>query len=459
MLASALGFIDGTIVSIAIPAMRETLGASLSEAQWISNAYMLTLSALILVGGAIGDRYGLARTFSAGIILFILASLGAAAAPTPDVLIAMRALKGVGAAMMVPGSLALIYRTYPPDERGRAIGIWAAASAMTTALGPVIGGVAITLAGPETWRWLFALNLPFGAIALWLLAGAVTADRSSDGARIDWIGATLTVLGLGALAMAMTGAGSAAGVLAVLGAVALLAFLVWEARTPHPMMPLGLFKSSAFSAANLVTLSLYFTLSAIMFLLPMTVIAGWGETEAVASAAFLPVTGFIAVLSTYFGKLADRFGPGRLIASGSAIVAIAYVLLAVTTPFHAFWAAVVPAMCVMGLGMSMVVAPLSSAVMGAAPDAQAGVASGVNNAISRVAGLIAVALMGGLAASQYAAAGGTESFGAPSMDASHATASDAAFIAIAWVSAGLAALSALIAIVGMPGLSRSPQST
>ncbi len=450
VLASALGFIDGTLVSIAIPAMRETLGATLTEAQWISNAYMLTLSALILAGGAIGDRYGLARAFGAGIILFMAASLGSALAPTPEILIAMRALKGVGAALMVPGSLALIYRTYPPDERGRAIGIWAAASAMTTALGPIIGGVAITLAGPETWRWLFAINLPLGAVALWLLASAVDTDRATEGARIDGIGAALTALGLGALAWAMTGAGDLAWPLAIAGAVALLTFLLWEARTGHPMMPLGLFANRTFSAANIVTLCLYFTLSAILFYLPMTVIAGWGETEAIASAAFVPMTVLIALLSTPVGKLADRIGARPLIAGGSALVAVGYAVLALTTPLHAFWSAVIPAMCVMGLGMALVVAPLSAAVMGSAPETLSGVASGVNNAVSRVAGLMAVAAMGAVAAQTYAAAGGPDSFGVSSELAQHARATDAAFARIAWIAAGLAMVSSLIALFAMP---------
>ncbi|MEO1153682.1 MAG: MFS transporter [Pseudomonadota bacterium] len=452
ILASALGFIDGTIVSIAMPTIRDSLGATLSQAQWINNAYMLPLSALILVGGALGDRFGLARIFTIGIIIFIAASLISAAAPTADILIAARALKGIGAALMVPGSMALIYRAYPPDERGRALGIWAAASALTTALGPILGGVIITAAGPETWRWLFAVNLPLGLIAIWLLQGAVEEDRGKPGAGIDWQGAVLVTAALGLMAWGLTGMGDGTAnlpLLLTLAALCLALFLVWEARSPHPMMPLRLFANATFSAANLATFCLYFGLSAVLFFLPMTVITAWGVTEAEASAAFVPLTAAIALLSTRMGKLADARGPGLLIGSGAAIVAVAYAGLALTAPLQSFWGAVIPLMCVMGLGMALVVAPLSAAVMGAVTDTEAGAASGVNNAVSRVAGLIAVALMGGIAASAYTATGGPASFGAPSDAAGHAAATTAAFARIAWITAAMSALSAVTAVAGI----------
>lgn len=436
-----------------MPTIRDSLGATLSQAQWISNAYMLPLSALILAGGALGDRFGLSRVFSIGIGIFIVASLISAAAPTPEALIAARALKGIGAAMMVPGSMALIYRAYPPDERGRALGIWAAASALTTALGPILGGVLITAAGPETWRWLFAVNLPLGLLAIWLLAGAVEEDRTAAEKGIDWLGAVLITAALGLMAWALTDAGPGQFSLFGLAALALVLFAVWEARSAHPMLQLGLFTNTTFSAANMATFCLYFGLSAVLFFLPMTVITAWDVTEAEASAAFVPVTAAIALLSTRMGKLADTHGPGTLIGTGAAVVALAYAGLALTAPLQAFWGAVIPFMCVMGSGMALIVAPLSAAVMGAVPDNQAGAASGVNNAVSRVAGLVAVALMGGVAANAYAVGGGPDSFGAPSEAAGHAAATTAAFARIAWITAAMSLASAAIAFAGI----RRPQ--
>ncbi|MBT8457118.1 MAG: MFS transporter, partial [Alphaproteobacteria bacterium] len=357
ILASALGFIDGTIVAIAMPAIRDGLDATLTQAQWINNAYMLPLAALILAGGALGDRFGLARVFTFGIGLFIAASLISALAPTAEILIAARALKGMGAAMMVPGSLALIYRAYPTDQRGQAIGIWASASAMTTALGPVLGGIFITLAGPETWRWLFAINLPLGLLAIWALRGAVNEDRSDPDKGVDITGAVLATAGLGLAAWVLTGLTEADGgpdpvLFGGLAVVLIAAFLVWERVSAHPMMPLSLFADRSFSAANLATFCLYFALSAVLFFLPMTVISGWGVSEAEASAAFIPLTVAITLLSTLSGRWADRYGPGRLIGAGAAVVAVAYAGLALGVGLQDYWRVVIPLMCVMGLGMA-----------------------------------------------------------------------------------------------------------
>ncbi|MEL6168778.1 MAG: MFS transporter, partial [Pseudomonadota bacterium] len=401
-----------------------------------------------LSGGAMGDRFGVARVFVVGIAIFIVASLASALAPSPEFLIVARALKGVGAALMVPGSLALIYRAFPAEERGRAIGVWAAASALTTALGPILGGAAITLLGDETWRWLFAINLPLGVISIALLWRAVDDDVSHPENGVDIPGAALIAFGLGAISWALT-SGNGTGPWLWAGLAGITGFVFWERIAPHPMLPLGLFRSMSFSAANLLTFTLYFALSAILFFLPMTVISTWGVSEAEASFAFLPLTLFIAGLSTRFGAMADRVGPGPLIGAGAALVALAYAGLGLAAPVQAFWWGVLPAMCVMGLGMSMVVAPLSAAVMGAVTDDAAGAASGVNNAVSRVAGLVAVAAIGAMAATVYAGAGGPESFGVESEAAGHAAATALAFQRIAWVTAALAALSAAIAILGI----------
>ncbi len=450
ILASALGFIDGTLVAIALPAMRDGLGASLVQAQWINNGYLLPLSALILLGGALGDRFGLARTFASGIAVFIVASLASAAAPTAETLIAARILKGIGAAIMVPGSLALIARAYPAEERGRAIGIWAAASALTTALGPILGGLALSIGGPETWRLLFAINLPLGGIALWMILTKVAADPARPDHPLDLIGAILITGALGALAYGLTGAseGSTANWPVVfVGTVLFLLFLAWEARCPYPMVPLDLFRDASFAAANAATLLIYFALSTVLFFLPMTLIAGWGLSELYASAAFAPLSVFIPLLSAKAGSWADDYGPGPLIGVGGLLVAVSFALLALTTPAQNFFYFTLPATALMGLGMALLVAPLSTAIMGAVPEERSGTASGINNAVSRVAGLVAVAVMGSLAAAAYSGAGGLDSFGAFSDTEGHASAMNAAFVTLAWITAALTAFGAVLAFL------------
>ncbi len=450
VLASSMGFIDGTVVSIAIPAIRASLGASLDQAAWINNAYMVTLSALILTGGAFGDRFGLARLFSIGVSLFLLTSLACALAPTPDTLIVARLAQGAGAALMVPGALAMISRAYPRDVRGRAIGIWAAASGLTTAAGPIIGGLLLSVRDDDAWRWIFAINLPLGLIALVMIRRAVSNDTRRSGEPIDVIGAVLAVLGLGLVAWALTHMEAsndlrvtwASG---IAGIAVLAAFILHEWRTPHPMMPLRLFADPAFSAANLATFLLYFGMSAILFFLPMLTVAGWRLSPIQTVVAFGPLSGFIALFSTYFGRLADRRGPGPVIATGAAIVTIGYCVLALVIDTQDFWYGVLPAMAIVGFGMSMVIAPLSTAVMVAAGEGQSGIASGVNNAISRIGGLIAVAAMSSVASIAYKLSGGPASFGERAAGDVHVTAMGDAFAVIAWTVAAFAAVAALAA--------------
>ncbi|MEL6958054.1 MAG: MFS transporter [Pseudomonadota bacterium] len=450
ILASSMGFIDGTVVSIAMPAIREGLSASLADAQWINNAYMITLSALILTGGAFGDRFGLGRVFGLGIGLFIVTSLLCAIATTPQILIAARFAQGAGAALMVPGSLAIISRAYPRDIRAGAIGTWAAWSAVTTAAGPIVGGLALSFGGPEIWRWIFAINLPLGLVALWLLKRGVQTDASRPGQPVDALGAGLATLGLGLLAWAMIsgedGLTPRTLALAALGTLTFSGFLIHEHRTAHPMMPLALFRSPLFSAANGVTFLLYFCLSAILFYLPMLVVAGWAISEIEAAAAFAPLSIFIALLSKRFGVLADRIGPAPVIATGSAVIAAGYAWLALFVDGQSFWWGVIPPMSLSGFGMSMVVAPLSAAIIAAVGDDQTGIASGVNNAVSRTAGLIAVAATGGLIAAGYATAGGTLSFGLPGTSPLHAEAMTSAFATLAWICAALATLAAVMSL-------------
>ena len=447
IVASAMGFIDGSVVSIALPAMREGLGASLAQGTWINNGYLLPLSALILVGGALGDRYGVARIFGSGIAIFVAASVATALAPTTGILIAARVLKGVGAALMVPGSLAIIAKAYPREQRGRAIGYWAAASAVTTAIGPVIGGALLSYVGDWAWRIVFAANLPLGLAVLWVLWRKVGSDAPSDDGGVDWLGGALATaaLGLGAWALtALSSPGPSPALLGIGAALAFAAFLWREARAAHPMMPLGLFRSRTFSGANAATFLLYFALSAVLFYLPQTVISGWGRTELEMSLIFIPFSALMALLGPVAGRMSDARGPALPIGAGAALVALSFAGLALTAPMQAFYAATLPLVTLMGLGMAFVVSPLSSAVMGAVDDARSGTASGVNNAVSRMAGLVAVAAMGALAALTYAGASSAGEFGGPEASAE---AMNAAFSAVAWVTAGMAAAASATAFL------------
>jgi EmrB/QacA subfamily drug resistance transporter len=470
ILASALGFIDGSVVSIAIPAIRSNIGATFADAQWISNAYAVTLSALILAGGAAGDNFGLRRTFVTGIVLFVAASLACALAPGPGSLIAARAVQGIGAAIMVPGSLAIIAKAYPKKERGRAIGIWAASSALTTALGPVIGGLVLSTFGGGVWRLIFAINLPLGAAAVYLLLFKVPADKPAERRDLDLGGAAIATAGLGALAYGLTALSDKGSIalplaFAVAGVLVFIGFLYWERRQREPMVDLSLFRSPAFSGANASTFFLYFALSGILFYLPMHLIAGWGLSETEAGLIFVPLSLAMAVMSGPMGKLSDRIGARLPIAAGSVVVAVSFATLAVAvgSGLHDFWLAIFPAMTLMGVGMGLVVSPLSTAVMTSVADEDTGAASGINNAVSRIAGLIAVAALGGVVAFSYAAvlgdASGVPDFGEPAslpadLDAVRLAASDAAFAAVAWVTAALSALSAIIAWMTIPGSKR-----
>ena len=461
--ASSMGFIDGSVISIAIPAIRADLGATLADAQWISNGYLLFLSSLILLGGAAGDRFGLRKMFGLGIVVFVLASLVVALSPTPLVLVIARAVQGAGAAFMVPGSLAIIAKAYPRDERGTAIGIWAAASSLTSIGGPIIGGFVLTWFGEASWRLIFAINLPLGGAALALLWFKVRADRPEAGRRLDVVGAVLATLALMLIAFGLTGSGSEStpplshiALYAGGGIIVAALFLLWEARTRTPMLPLRLFAIKSFSGANGLTFALYFALGGITFFLPMTLIAGWGVSPAEVALALLPLGILLTILSSFSGMMADRFGPAPLIAVGSILVAAALALLGITAPLHNVWFAVMPCIALLGLGMGLVVSPLSTAVMTSVTDNDTGVASGVNNAVARVAGLVAVALLGVVVASVFETALGSAAelpifFGmaapglSPSEEAARLTATDAAFASVAYVTAVLSLISAAIA--------------
>lgn len=457
VLASALGFIDGSVVSIALPAMRADLGATLVQAQWISGGYILMVAALILTGGALSDRFGMRAIFGGGIALFVLASGLCAIAPTAPMLIAARVVQGVGAALMVPGSLALISRAYPPEERNAAIGTWAAASAVTTALGPIIGSIVLTYGGDAMWRLIFAINLPLGAIALWLLLRHAGRRPERAATALDWLGSLLATAALFCIAWGLSGGEAEGGQpslslpWAVAGLILFAVFLWHEARHPAPMLPLSLFRIPVFSAANGVSFVLYFALTAMMFFLPMAVIGGWGATAIDAALAFAPLSVFISTLSGFATRQVGRYGPGPVIGLGAVVLACGYAWVSLTAPAMSYWTLTMPGMVVAGLGMALVVAPLSAAVMGSVGQQHAGIASGVNNAVSRMSSVVAVAAAGTLAAAAYGAAAGQLSFGEIATDPIHAAASATALRWISGMAAIMAALSALVAFVYMRG--------
>lgn len=419
ILASALGFIDGSVLAIAIPQIRDSLDASFAQAQWVANAYVLLLAALLLLGGAAGDRFGVRRTFGFGIALFTAASLACALVPSAPWLIAARVVQGAGAAVMVPCSLALIARNYPRADRGRAIGLWSSASALMTTAGPVLGGLVLTW-GDDAWRWVFAINLPLGALAL-LILRRVPDDPGTHGEPLDAIGATLATVALGTFALGLTLLGGEAIVLPAgpsnpwalmgVGLALAAAFAWWEGRAAHPMVRLSLFRSRAFSGANAATLALYAALGGFLFFAPMQIIVGWGLSELYASLVFLPMGLLIAALSPPAGRWADRHGPRLPLTLGPAIVGAG--LLAVAWANHGagggagaerdFWFALLPAVALVGVGLGLTVSPLSSAVMLAVDDSASGTASGVNNMVARMANLFAIAGLGALAATAYEA--------------------------------------------------------
>ncbi|MEM7694938.1 MAG: DHA2 family efflux MFS transporter permease subunit [Pseudomonadota bacterium] len=454
VLGSSLGFIDGTIITVAAQPIRTALGASFGEVQWVVNAYTLTLSAFLLIGGAAGDRYGTRRVFAAGVALFTLASVLCGVAPNVEALIAARAVQGLGAALMVPGSLALIAVNVPKAERGRAVGVWAAASGVTSALGPLLGGLLIDLG---SWRWIFFINVPVAALTLALLHAKVPADRGHASGRFDGWGAALAFVAVGAVALGFTlaeaGGLTAPTALAALvaGTVAGALFLLHERRTASPMLPLGLFRARNFSVANGQTLLIYFALGGALFFLPVTLMSAHGWRAAEAGAVFLPFTVAMAIVSPLAGRVADRIGHRAMLFAGPLVVAVAFLALGAAAGVGDYFSAVVPAMALFGVGMGLAIPSLSAVVLDGAGEDHAGIASAVNNAVARVAGLLAVAALGLVASAVFAATLGEAGASFASRDgAAAADATIAAFQALCVVCAALAAAAAALS----PFLSR-----
>lgn len=395
VLGSSLAFIDGTVVNVALPVIQTAFHANAAEMQWIVESYALTLAALILIGGALGDRYGRRLAFASGAALFAATSLLCGLAQNTEQLILARALQGCGAALLVPGSLALIAASFPKEERGRAIGVWSAATALTMAFGPVAGG---WLADNLSWRWIFFINLPIAAAVLAITFLKTPESRNeADRGPLDWPGAGLCAVGLGGAVYGLIEA-SHLGLAAprvwisIVTGLAFIAAFLWRQRTAeNPMAPPALFANRAFSGVNLMTFLVYGALTAILFFLPLYLIQVRGYSATAAAAAFLPFVFMMIIFSSHTGALADRVGARLLLTAGPVITAAGFGLLALLARGDSYWLHVLPAVLLMSAGMVITVAPLTATVLAAAPDERAGLASGVNNAVSRAAGLIAIA--------------------------------------------------------------------
>lgn len=450
ILASSMGYIDSAVTANALPAMRASLAASLPQAQWFSGVYLLALTALILMGGALGDRFGTARVFRLGIILFVASSLGCASAFGPVGLIVARGLQGAAAALMVPGSMALIGRAYPRAERGRALGFWAAASIITASAGPILMGLLLMLDPVQGWRWIFALNLPLGGVSLWMLARYALPDQGRPGVAIDVVGAALATLGFGMIAYGLISDAAQSLWLLLPGGCILAAFLLWEMRCDAPMIPLRMFRVRRFAAINLATFLLYFAVTGIAFYLPMTAVSAWNATALEMTAAFLPGAIMIAALATRMGRLADRIGPAPMLVGGAVLVTLAQAGLAASAHEALYWNRAVPLMWLSGFGMALLVTPLSATVMSAASDADQGAASGINNAVARGASLLAVALMGRMAGAGYGPISPeTPGFGVIATGPAHIAATGFGFAHIATLAAVASLGSAIVSAWGL----------
>lgn len=398
ILGSSLAFIDGTVVNVALPAIQRELGADTSDAQWIMESYALFLASLLLVGGVLGDRFGRKRFFMIGTGLFTLASIACSLSKAVEPLIVARAVQGIGAALVVPGSLALISATFPQSERGAAIGTWSAFTGITAAIGPVIGGF---LVDHYSWTWAFLVNAPVGVV---LLAICMMKVPESKGAAapgsIDVLGASLVTVGLAGLVFAFIEAPTRGWTAApiwgtlVIGVLACVLFVRVEARAASPMLPLRLFRERNFAGANALTLLLYAALGGSLFFLPLNLIQVQGYGATVAGAALLPFIAIMFLLSRWAGRLVDRFGSKLPLIVGPLIASAGFGLFALPSVASSYWTAFFPAVCVLGFGMSVTVAPLTTTVMNSVGKELAGTASGINNAVSRTAALLAIALFG-----------------------------------------------------------------
>ncbi|OXS33953.1 MFS transporter [Streptomyces sp. XY006] len=394
VLGSSMALLDSTVVNVALPRIGRDLDADMAALQWTVNAYMVTLAGLILLGGALGDRFGRRKVFVVGVVWFAVASLLCGVAPNAEVLIAARALQGVGGALLTPGSLALIQASFHPDDRGRAVGLWSGFGGIGAAVGPFVGGWLVD--GPG-WRWVFLLNVPLAALCVPVALRHV--PESGDGrahGRFDVLGAVLGAVALALVTYGLIEAGqdgAVAAVSALAGVAAAVAFVAVERRRAEPMMPLDIFASRQFTAVNLVTLCVYAALGGFFFLAALQLQVVVGYSALAAGTALLPTTVLMLLLSARSGELADRIGPRLPLTVGPLLCAAGMLLMLRVGPGASYPGDVLPALLVLGLGMVTLVAPLTATVLGSVDVARAGLASGINNAAARAAGLVAVAAL------------------------------------------------------------------
>lgn len=395
ILGSSMSFVDASVVNVALPAMQHDLTTSFATLQWVVNGYMLTLASLILFGGSAGDRFGRRRIFLLGLVVFALSSLACGLAPSAAWLVAARVLQGVGAALLTPASLAIVGSAFSGEARGMAIGTWAAAGAITTALGPPLGGWLVDTIG---WRSIFFINLPIAAAAL-LFALKLPADRDVDRSeRLDHTGALLAILSLGLLTYGLIALGegaATAGAVALTSAVPAIWFFVRrEVGAPSPMMPPSLFRDRSFSGANALTVLLYAALGGALFLLPFLLIEVHGYSATAAGAAFLPFSAILGVGSRWSGGLIKQFGSRLPLVAGPVLTAAGFAILALSGNNPSYWVGFLPGLTVIGIGMTVTIAPLTTTVFDSAPDEKSGTASGINNAAARLGSLVAIAALG-----------------------------------------------------------------
>ncbi len=396
VLGSGMASLDSTVVNVALPAIANDLGGGIGGLQWVVDGYLLTLASLILLGGSLGDRLGRRRIFVVGAIWFALASLLCGVAPNLPLLIAARALQGVGGALLTPGSLALIEASFRQEDRSKAVGAWSGLGGIAIAIGPFVGG---WLVQALSWRLIFLLNLPLALLVVYVSRHIPESADPEAARHLDLVGATAAVVGLAGLTFALIEAPERGALdpLVLLGAVltivGLITFMLQESRSRQPMLPLAIFRSAQFSGANIVTLAVYAALSGTFFLLIVYLQQGLGFSPVAAGASALPITALMLLLSPRAGELAQRIGPRIPMTVGPLATGLGIALLARIAPGSTLWLDVLPPLIVVGLGLSLTVAPLTATVLAAAEDRYAGVASGVNNAVARTAGLLAVAVL------------------------------------------------------------------
>jgi len=402
VLGSGMAMLDGTVVNVALRTIGTDLGATLAQLQWVSNAYLLMLASLILLGGALGDRLGRRRVFVVGVVAFAAASAVCGLAPDPGTLIAARALQGVGGALMTPGSLAMIDSVFAPEDRGRAIGAWTGLGSIAAAVGPFLGGALVQYAD---WRWIFWINVPLAVATVLAAVRFVPETRAPSEGRFDVPGAVLAAASLGGLTFWLIEWHSAMAVPAlVVGVGAGAAFVVVEHRTRHPMLPLDLFASRTFSAANSMTLLVYAALGAVLFFLVIELQTVLGYGALAAGLSTLPITVIMLFLASRGGALGTRIGPRIPMTVGPVVMAVGVAWLSRLDAGTSYWVGVLPPLVVFALGLALMVAPLTATVLAAAPDERVGIASGVNNAVARAGSLFAVAALPvvvGLSGDQY----------------------------------------------------------